>query len=95
MSDDCRSTVAGAGDQDRVQIVLFDEAIEVYVDEIQTGRGSPMAKETRFYVLELEGLFEEGIVIQVDLTDGEVVRGAPISVHFGEDGRREWSFHRY
>ena len=55
--------MAWAGDEDGIQIVLFDETIEMDVDEIQSGRGAPMAEEARFYVLEFEGLFEQGIVI--------------------------------
>src|SRR5215475_6074908 len=63
MGDDGRATVARAGDEDRIEVVLFYEAIEVDVDEVESGRRSPMAKEARFDVLKFERLFEQGIVV--------------------------------
>src|SRR5689334_20930080 len=63
VGDDGGSAVAGAGNEDGIEIVLFDEAIEVDVNEIQSGCGAPMAEETRFDVLKFERLFEQGIVV--------------------------------
>jgi hypothetical protein len=41
-----------------------------------------MPEEARLDVFELERSFEQGIVLQIDLPDAEVVCGAPIRVHF-------------
>src|SRR5205085_9862766 len=71
----------GTGDIDHVDVPRLDDAVEVDVDEIEAGRSSPVAEEARLGVLELEGLAEKRIVEQIDLTDGEVVRGPPPGVH--------------
>ena len=39
-----------------------------------------MPEETRLDVLLLERLTQQGIVEQVDLTDGQIVGGAPVGV---------------
>jgi hypothetical protein len=41
-----------------------------------------MTKEARFDVLELERFPEQRIRAEIDLTDREIVGGAPVSVHF-------------
>ena len=84
--DDSGSAVTGTGDEDHVEVMHFDEAVQVDVDEVQSGRGTPVAEEARFDVFEFERLFEERIVVEIDLADGEVVGGAPVGVHFGEEG---------
>ena len=67
----------GAGDENGVQIVRFDRAVDVRVDEVETGRRAPVAEQPRLDVLGAQRLAQQGVVEQVDLTDGEIVRGAP------------------
>jgi hypothetical protein len=43
------------------------------------------AEEAFFDVIELEGFFEEWVIEEVDLADGEVVGGAPVGIHFFEE----------
>ena len=76
--------MARADDIDHVEVVLLDQPIEVHIEKVQSRRRAPMAEQPRLDVLELERGFEQGIVLQIDLPDREVIRGAPIGVHFPE-----------
>src|SRR6516165_7348043 len=49
--DQTRPAMSGAGDIDHVEVVLFDHPVEVHVDEIQTGRSSPMPEKSRLDVV--------------------------------------------
>ncbi len=93
VGDECGAAVAGAGDVDHVEVVLFDDAVEVGVDEILAGGGAPVSEEAGLDVVELEGLAEEGVVEEIDLSDGEVVGGAPVGIYFFKEVRGERSGH--
>ena len=70
----------GAGDIDHVEVVFLDDPVKVNVNEVQAGRGSPMTEEPRLDVILCEGLLEQRIVVEIDLTDREVVGSPPIGV---------------
>ena len=78
--------MSGSGDIDHVQVVLADEAIAVDVDEIQARCRAPMSQQAGFDVLDAQRLAEQGVVVEIDLAHGQVVRGAPVGVHLGKDG---------
>ena len=61
--DQTGAAVPGAGNVDHVEIVLFDHPIEVNVDEIQTGRGSPVPEQPRLNVFLGEGLLKQRVVV--------------------------------
>jgi hypothetical protein len=80
----CRPPVPRAGDVEHVQVVLLDDPVQVNVEEVLARRGSPMAEQARLDVLELQRLLEEWVVHQVDLADGQVVRGPPVGVYLAQ-----------
>src|SRR4051812_49411885 len=75
--DEARATVTGPGDEDRAEVARADRAVEVRVEQGQAGRRAEVAEQAWLDVLADERLAQERIVEQVDLADGEVVRGAP------------------
>src|SRR6185437_739590 len=75
-----RSTVARPGYEDRVDVVGPDQPIHVHVHEIQPGRRPPVAKQSALYVVGAQWLAQERIGDQIDLTDGEIVRGPPVGI---------------
>src|SRR5205085_105183 len=83
------SAVSRAGDIDHVQVLLLDDPVEVDVDEIQSRRRAPVAQQAGLDVLALQGLLQQGIVVKINLADGQVVCGAPVSVDFPEQIRAE------
>ena len=72
--------MARPGDVDHREVVGFDDAVQMHIDEVEARRRAPMAEQARLDVLELERLFQERIVEQVDLADGEIVRRPPPAI---------------
>ena len=84
-----RSTVAGAHEEDGVLLVVADEAVHVAREEVQAGRGAPVANQAVLDVLTGEAVgailvlvvrAHEGVGAQVDLADGQVVGATPVLV---------------
>ena len=84
VGDHARRAVARPGDVDHVQIVLLDDAVEVDVDEVQPGRGAPVAQQPRLDVLAAQRLLQQRIVVEIDLADGQVVGRPPVGVHLSQ-----------
>src|SRR5262249_55762062 len=80
VGDDAGATVAGAGDVNRVEVVLLDDPVEVDVNEVEAGRGPPVAEQPRLDVLLGQRLLQERVVVEVDLPHREIVRRAPVGV---------------
>ena len=80
IGEDRGRPMSGADDVHGLEIALLDYAIEMHVDEIEPGRGAPVAHESRLDVLATKRLSQQGIVEQVDLSDGEIVRRPPIGI---------------
>jgi hypothetical protein len=57
--------------------VLPDQASGVRPDQVQPRCGAPVPEQPRLHVLGEERLAQQGVVKQVDLPDGEVVRRTP------------------
>ncbi len=51
LRDDRRAAVAGAADEDRVEVALADRTVEVRVEEVEPGSRSPVAEQARLEVL--------------------------------------------
>jgi hypothetical protein len=75
-----RPAVPRPHDVDGVEVPVADRTVHVRVDEVEPRRGAPVAEEAGLHVLGGEPLAQERVVEQVDLADGEVVRGAPVRV---------------
>ena len=69
IGDDGGTSMPRAGDEDHVQIELFDQSIQMNIEEVQARSSPPVTQQARFDVVDFEGLFQEGIVIQIDLAD--------------------------
>jgi hypothetical protein len=59
------------------------------VDEVLARGGAPVAQEAGLDVLEPERLPQQRVVQQVDLTDRQVIGGAPVGVDPAEQVRRD------
>ncbi len=78
--DQAGAAVPGTGDVHGVQPALDDGPVRVGVEEGQARGGAPVPEQPRLDVLALQGLAQQRIVLEVDLADREVVRGAPPGV---------------
>src|SRR5262249_39562796 len=73
--------VARAGQEDDVQIVLGDQAVEVKVGEAQAGTRAPVPQQAQLYVLGLQRLTQQRVGAQIDHAGGQVVAGTPVSIY--------------
>lgn len=61
--------MSGPSDIDHVEIPFFDHPVEMDVDEIQTGRRSPVSKQPWLDMFEGEWFLQKGVIIKIDLAD--------------------------
>ena len=79
--DQGRTAMTGTRHVDGVQIVFPDQPIDVHVDQVEPGRGAPMAKQPRFNVVGAELFAQQRVRHQVDLSDSEIIRGTPPGIY--------------
>ena len=63
--------VAGAGHEDHIQVVAFDEPVQVRPDKRQRRARAPVAEQPMLDVLDGERFAQQGIVAQVDRIPSE------------------------
>jgi hypothetical protein len=80
LRQDRRCSMTGAGDINRVKVVVVDQPVEVNVGEALSGVRAPVAKQPRLNVLELQRLSKQGVVYEVQHPQAEVEAGLPIRV---------------
>src|SRR6266478_1463207 len=74
------TAVSRSGDVNGIEIMLLDQAIQMYIDEVQSGCCAPVAKKPWLNVFQLQRFAQQGIRIEIDLADRNVVRRAPVRV---------------
>ena len=84
-----RAAMPGTGNVNHVQLAFLDDAIEMSIDEILSGRRAPMSQKARLDVFESQGFTQQRISQQIDLSHGEIVRGTPVGVNFAQLFGRE------
>src|SRR5262249_39513983 len=57
-----------------------DQPVQMDVDEVQPRRGPPVAEKPRLDVFLGQRLLEQWVVVEVDLTDRQVVGGSPVGI---------------
>lgn len=62
-----RASMPRACNENDIQVLLVDHAVEVDISEVQSGRSTPMAEQAWFHVLALERLLQERGVEEIDL----------------------------
>jgi hypothetical protein len=87
-----RAAVAGAADVDHAEIARLDGAVQVDPDEVEAGGGPPVAEQTGLDVLDRDRLLEQRVLVQVNLSHGEIVGRAPPRVDLPQDFGRERTF---
>src|SRR6185503_13439536 len=58
----------------------LDDPVAVGVDEAEARRRAPVPEQAGLDVLGAQRLAQERVGLQIDLADGQVVRGAPVRV---------------
>ena len=83
-ADHRRGTVAGSGDVDHVEVMLFDDPIQMRVDEVLARSRAPVPQQQLFHMRQLQRLPEQRVVAEIDLADGQVIGGPPVGMDLAE-----------
>ena len=78
------AAVAGTGEVDHIEVVALDDAVQVRVDEVLARAGAPVADDGLLEVALFERALKQGVIEQVELAGGQVVRGAPVGIELPE-----------
>jgi len=65
-----RTAVTWTGHKDHVQVIVFDQPVQVNIEEVQSGRGAPMAEQSRLDIFKRQRGLQQRVVSKVDLSDG-------------------------
>ena len=85
----CVAAVAGAGQIDHIQVILVDNAVQMGIDEVLAGNGTPVAHDLLFDVFGLQRLLQQRVVQQIELPRGQKVGGTPPGVQLLQHGVRD------
>ena len=80
---------------DHVEILLLDDTVQMHVDEVQPRRRAPVTEQARLDVRARQRLLQQGIVVEVNLSDGQVIGCAPIGVNQREVLLGSYRLHGY
>src|SRR6185437_713338 len=75
-----RPAMARTGNVDGIQLIFLDHPVHVRPDEIQSRRCAPMSEKARLYMLQFERLAKKRIIVKVNLSDGQIVGSAPVTL---------------
>ena len=94
IADHRRTSVSRTGNVDHVEVMRFDDTVQVRVNEVLPRRGAPVPEQHALHIREHERASEQRIVEHPPPT-GELVRRAPIGVDLVKQIWRESvGFHR-
>ena len=94
VAHDGRAAVPGAGDVNHVEVVFFDDPVQMHVNEVLPGRRAPVSQQHVLHIRERQRPLQQRIVVKINLADRQIVGGAPVGIHLLEQFRRErrWCF---
>jgi hypothetical protein len=76
-TEHARGAVTRTGHEDHVQVVALDHAIEMRPHERERRARAPVAEQAVLDVLGMQGRLDQGVVLEIDHSDGEVIARAP------------------
>src|SRR3989442_15964586 len=79
-----RPAMPRTADVNDVEVIHSDDAIKVHVDEVHPWSRTPVSQQTRLDVLEFQRLTQQRIGVEVNLSDREIIRSAPVSIHLAQ-----------
>jgi len=81
VGDQRGTTVARSGDVKHVQLELLDDPVQMHINEVLAWCRAPVTHDQRLHVRQLERHLQERVVVEIDLSHGQVVGGPPVGVH--------------
>ena len=76
--------MARARDVKHIKVKLLDDPVQMHIDEVLAWRRAPVADHQGLHVREFQGLLEQWVVVEINLSDREIVGSAPVGIHLME-----------
>ena len=76
--------MTGTSNVEHIQVILFDDTVQMHIDEVLTGRCSPMSNHQRLHMRHFQRFLQQRIIIQINLADRKIICSAPIGIHFSQ-----------
>src|SRR5580704_5695409 len=89
VGEDGRSTMTWPSQEKYVEIVLFNQPVQMDIDQAHAGVRAPVTEQSKLCVFGLQWLFEERIIPQIDHAKTEVETRSPVSIHLSQLLTRE------
>src|ERR1700730_10434752 len=80
-SEYTRCAMAGTGYVNHVQIIFFDNAVQLRPHKGLPGTGSPVAQKAKLDMLNSERLPQQRILSQIQHSENQIATGAPVRVY--------------
>jgi hypothetical protein len=78
--EDAGRAVAGTGDEEHVEIVGDDQAVQMHPDQRERRARAPVTEQPVLDLVDGQRLLEQRVVPEVDHADRKIVAGAPVGV---------------
>jgi hypothetical protein len=89
VAHDGLTAVSGDGDIYHVEIVFLDLPVQMHIDKVLSWRRPPVSQQHVFHVRERQRPLQQRVVVQINLTDRQIVGDAPIGIQLVEQFRSE------
>jgi hypothetical protein len=80
IADDGGPAMPGAGNVNHVEVVFFNDPVQVRINEILPGRRAPMSEQHVLHIRECQRSLQQRVVVEIDLSNGQVIGGSPVGV---------------
>jgi len=84
VAHDGRAAVPGARDVNHLEVVFFDDPVQVYVNEVPPRGRAPVSQQHVLHIRERQRPLQQRIVGKINLADRQAVGGAPVGIQFLE-----------
>lgn len=67
-----RRELTGTRDEERIEIILFDQSVEMHIGKHLSCITAPMTQQSTLEMLQLERLLQQRVLLQVDHAQAQV-----------------------
>ena len=89
VANERRTAVSRSADVDHVEVVFLDHPVQMHIDEVLAGGGTPVSQQHAFHIRQRQRSLQQRVVVEIDLADRQIVGGAPVAIHPVQQFRRE------
>src|ERR1700690_1473361 len=78
VTDHSRPPMPGTGNVNHVEVIFFDDPVQMRVNKILAGCCAPVTEQHVFHIRERQRPLQQWIVVKIDLAHRKVVGSSPV-----------------